>query len=473
MKVQKLRHSANAMALKQAAALAAVVATWGSFAPAATSLWSAGVVSGNTTSSGNWSSNSAPGWNGTGVPNAIGATASFGTASVATSGNTTTQDIAGGITLGTLDFGNSSNLGSGARTLTMTNAITLNQDGAGSGYATISNTDTSTNAANRISIGAGTFTLADDLLISNTGKSTNTSGAITASTSFGGSGNLTIYNVSNDLNSGGIALTGSSTFTGNVLIQKGAVSASSLGNSANAVTLGSSGNLSATLMTTGSSTNIGNNITIASGSGGTLLLGSNSTASSNSIFSGTLTLNDNVTLTSAKAAGSDTRYTAAISGISKSVTIAGTGTTRFGNTTNTVNETYTGNTILTDTASFALSKLASLKFVIGANGINNEITSNNTGNQAVSLDGIFNIDLTGAATIGSWTLVDAAKLAESYGANFTITGFAHPDSDTFTTTANGATYTFKESTGVLTVPEPAGLAMLAIGGGWALRRRRR
>ena len=164
MKVQKLRHSANAMALKQAAALAAVVATWGSFAPAATSLWSAGVVSGSTTSSGNWSSNGAPGWNGTGVPNAIGATASFGTASVATSGNTTTQDIAGGITLGTLDFGNSSNLGSGARTLTMTNAITLNQDGAGSGYATISNTNTSTNAANRISVGAGTFTLADDLL---------------------------------------------------------------------------------------------------------------------------------------------------------------------------------------------------------------------------------------------------------------------------------------------------------------------
>ena len=88
MKVQKLRHSANAMALKQAVALAAVVATCGSFAPAATSLWSAGVVSGNTTSSGNWSSNGAPGWNGTGVPNAIGATASFGTASVATSGNT-------------------------------------------------------------------------------------------------------------------------------------------------------------------------------------------------------------------------------------------------------------------------------------------------------------------------------------------------------------------------------------------------
>src|SRR5688572_10239229 len=86
---------------------------------------------------GNWSSNVSPGWNGTGVPNAIGAVAQFNTITAET---TTTQDIAGGQTVGSILFGGSTD----ARWIITpsTNGLTLNQDGAGAGKVLIQNSNT-------------------------------------------------------------------------------------------------------------------------------------------------------------------------------------------------------------------------------------------------------------------------------------------------------------------------------------------
>lgn len=74
-----------------------------------------------TGAGGNWSSNASPGWNGTGVPDGVGAVANKASNTTAV----TTQDVVGGVTVGTI-----STLLS-PWTLTLTNGITLNQDGAG------------------------------------------------------------------------------------------------------------------------------------------------------------------------------------------------------------------------------------------------------------------------------------------------------------------------------------------------------
>jgi autotransporter-associated beta strand protein len=198
----------------------------------------------------------------------------------------------------------------------------------------------------RISLGSGTLTLADDLVVSNSGGST-VSASVSISSDIGGSGNLTLYNVANSTTVAPITLTGNSTFTGNISIQKGAVtfsysSGSSLGNVADAITLGSAGNGSATLISTASATTLRNNVTVASGSGGTLLLGSSSGAASDTIFGGTLTLNDNLTITSSKASGAFVRFTNVVSGVG-GLTKIGTGAVRLNGA-----NTYTGATVINE-----------------------------------------------------------------------------------------------------------------------------
>jgi hypothetical protein len=122
---------------------------------------------------GNWSSDAAIGWNGTGVPNGIGAIANFGAAPAANS--TTGQDVAG-VIVGTVSYNHGN--GNFSRTITLTNALTLNQDSAGAGFATISNTNTNAGASNALIFSTGSLVLGDDLFISNTGASTASNGSI-------------------------------------------------------------------------------------------------------------------------------------------------------------------------------------------------------------------------------------------------------------------------------------------------------
>jgi len=141
--------------------------------------------------------------------------------------------------------------------------------------------------------------------------------------------------------------------------------------------------------------------------------------------------------------------------------------------------TYSGDTnINSATATFNLSDNAGMIFYIGANGVNNKITSTTTG-ATVNLDGDFTFDLTLAGTgIGdTWHIVNVASLNETFSSLFTVANPGWTETADVWTGAggNGAIYQFSEATGDLTVvPEPSICATLLGGMGLlSLRRRRR
>ena len=244
----------------------------------------------------NWSSNANPGWNGTGVPNAVGAVANHGVSTT----SATTVDSA--VIVGTISLTNNSN---NSWTFTLTNGITLNQDNAGSGSARISNSNSNTGTTNGISFQSGTLTLADNLLISNTGASTRDTlgggsiGFMNTSV-IAGTGNITIDNVLNNLNGNGSIrfLGGTNTFTGNVNLRSGGTTVhggTAFGNTSNVITLGAAGAGSASLMFT-TSTTVANPWVVAAGSGGTLTLGSVSGTSGIMTLNGSVTLDGDLTI---------------------------------------------------------------------------------------------------------------------------------------------------------------------------------
>lgn len=294
--------------------------------------------SGNT---GNWSSNSSPGWNGTGVPDAVGAVA---TKSANNTSSLTTQDVVAGVTVGAIQF---TTVGSAINwQITLTNGITLNQDGAGSGTATISNANTG-GGANYLSIASGTLTLADDLLISNSGTSTNTlanGGAIRIGSVIAGTGNITIDNVLNNTSTGAgcIRLAGTNIFTGSVNVRSGLTvftNSSAFGNAANVITLGASGAGSASLMANATAT-VANNWVVAAGSTGTLTLGSFGT--NPLTFNGTGTLNDNITFLTGATDANRMKMNGVISGTGNiTISSPGSGFVELGNA-----NTFSGSTIV-------------------------------------------------------------------------------------------------------------------------------
>lgn len=115
----------------------------------------------------------------------------------------------------------------------------------------------------------------------------------------------------------------------------------------------------------------------------------------------------------------------------------------------TAANTYTGNltvSTIQNGASTILSDTSRWKFAVGANGVNNTIT----GNGKLTLNGVFDLDLSGAAnSVGNhWTLVDVTNLTETFGNTFSIAGFT--ENNNIWTDSSGR-YQFLESTGVLSV----------------------
>jgi fibronectin-binding autotransporter adhesin len=109
--------------------------------------------------------------------------------------------------------------------------------------------------------------------------------------------------------------------------------------------------------------------------------------------------------------------------------------------------TYTGNTVI-NSGTLHLADNAQLKFVIGANGVSNQITGSGT----LELLGDFDLDLSGAdVTSGnSWTLV-APSVTKAYLSAFTVVGFTEATPGVHTLVSGANTWTFTESTGILTV----------------------
>jgi fibronectin-binding autotransporter adhesin len=239
-----------------------------------------------TTGNGNWSTQNAAsaGWAGS-LPDAVGDSANWDTTGKASI--TTTQDLAGSRTVGKIEITGNANV-SWQITLASGKNLVLNQDGAGSGTAIISDAMTAASANSSILMngGAGIITLNDDLLISNTSLSTRAGGSIEIDPQFQGTGNITFYSVSNTVGSGHIALfrtgAGASAFSGNSTIAKGAVTFSRPDrfspSPGNVITIGRSDGAASLIFSAASMGNMENNFATSATAGGTLLFGTNATA---------------------------------------------------------------------------------------------------------------------------------------------------------------------------------------------------
>jgi autotransporter-associated beta strand protein len=412
----------------------------------------------------NWSSNANPGWNGTGVPDAIGATALFVSPTA-----TTTQDIGAGVTVGTLNKGGAANA---SWTIVPTNALILNQDGGGAGYATLANSTTAV-GGHRLNINAGTLTLADDLLISNTSGSNSTSGSIAIAANIGGAGNITLANISNNIGVAPIYFNGtiSSNFTGNILLRSGAVTFNDkdfLGNAAtNVLTLGQVGQGGVSLVSTNTPGTVVNNIVVTANTGGATLLGSiSNAASNNTTFSGTVTLNGNLTLTSANITNAYVALSNTVSGAG-SLTKVGAGIARLSGV-----NTYTGDTLVNE-GTLLFTNTGEQYFLIQDSNESNQIAGAGT----ALIDGLFRLDtslLNDSA--GLWNLVDVNNLTETFGVTF---GLAFVGGPAFTNEGGGlftsGDWTFNTATGDLTlaaIPEPGTMALFVVALGFLAPRRR-
>ena len=114
--------------------------------------------------------------------------------------------------------------------------------------------------------------------------------------------------------------------------------------------------------------------------------------------------------------------------------------------------TYAGNTTINSGATLILAATGSLKFSPTANHTCNKITGAGT----ATLNGTFNIDLTGAAIAdgNSWTLVDVN--AKTYGGTFAVNGFSLSDGVWTKTDDSGNIWTFTQSSGVLSLAASGG-----------------
>ncbi len=111
--------------------------------------------------------------------------------------------------------------------------------------------------------------------------------------------------------------------------------------------------------------------------------------------------------------------------------------------------TYTGNTTI-NAGTLELADNAQIKFVLGnTSGSNNTLTGAGT----ATLNGDFVIDTSAADSLasGSWTLENVTSLTGPYGSTFSVVGFTDAGSNKWTKPNGAKTYTFDETTGILTL----------------------
>jgi fibronectin-binding autotransporter adhesin len=135
--------------------------------------------------------------------------------------------------------------------------------------------------------------------------------------------------------------------------------------------------------------------------------------------------------------------------------------------------TFTGDTTVEE-GTLLLTAGSELRFAIEDGDASNQIL----GTGILDLDGTLRLDISGlTASSGTWSLVAAGTLTETYGASF---GVAFVGGPAFTSDGLGnytsGNWTYSQSTGTLTlVPEPGTASLLLLGGATIalLARRRR
>jgi autotransporter-associated beta strand protein len=268
--------------------------------------------------------------------------------------------------------------------------------------------------------------------------------------------------------------TAANTYSGGTVIESGVLQAGRTGSlGAGAVQLGVSGGGSASLISQRAGWTYSNDITVASGAIGTLVIGTGvDTGNFNSTFTGDIAVNNALTILAQSSTGYDLRFNGALSG-DGDITKTGAGLWRVSN----ANNTWTGNLDI-QTGGFELANTGRLNFVLGDSGATNSIT----GAGSADFSGVFVIDDSAITTDGSWQLVDLTNLDAAFGASFTLRLLT--ETETFADLGEGVyqfeNWTFSSLTGVLTtsstVPEPstfAALAGLGAIGLVAMRRRSR
>ena len=256
-----------------------------------------------------WSSDGNPGWNGTGVPDAQGALAEFITV------GTVTNDLPYAVTVGTISF--HAVKPNGDRAIAAgSGGIILDFDGEGPGMAIVSNNTPSRLIFNTQTASTSGVMAYDDLLLVNTGSSSSTY-SISLTARLRAFKNVYIDNISSDtliapINLGAPA----NSIDGNIHILRGSATSttSTFGNAGTIVYLGSTGNGAASWMVTGSSGTIPNPIIAAFDAGGKLILGASYTGNGVMAFTGALTLNGDLSVTSSHLAPGCTRFTGQIHG---------------------------------------------------------------------------------------------------------------------------------------------------------------
>jgi len=130
--------------------------------------------------------------------------------------------------------------------------------------------------------------------------------------------------------------------------------------------------------------------------------------------------------------------------------------------------TFTGNIV--NNGRLELADNANLNFVIGASGVNNNISNGSLGTQQHSIfDGDFVLDLSGAGTTAGdmWSLVTTVPASTYYTSTFTVAGATYLGSGYWDSAANGGHYIFNQANGslefALAVPEPSLGALLGLG----------
>lgn len=372
----------------------------------------------------NWSSTVPPnaiGWSGT-VPNAPGAVANH---SVNTASATT---VDGNYTVGTISYNTTNDSDWIIRSdATASRTITLNQDGAGSGNATISSSNSSAVANNFLDFrGADathtlTLNLADNLLINVTGTgSISGNGAIRFGlyANISGNGDITLTN--NTFNMAGalgtIYFQSANSYTGKFKVEKGSViftSGGFAGNAANLITLGSAGSDNASLLGTGAAST-SNPWETAAGNTGSLVLGRYGTGTNHTTFSGTGVLNSNLILQSNAGSGFFVTLDGIVSGTG-GITTTGSGESRL-----TKANTYSGNTKVNGVSLRLDNTLALQNSAYDTSG--SGVLTLNTGVTTPTLGGLIGSkDITTAITT-NYSAVTSLTLNPNTGKSYTYSG---------------------------------------------------